>query len=201
MMARRHRGFGFTLVEMLVSLFVFSLLATAGVAVMAFTVDNRDGVSDRLQRLGELQRASALLRQDLSQAAPRRVRDGRGQAARSAFVGAPEGIGNPLLAFTRRGWENPEQLPRASMQHVAWRLVDDRLERLAMPALDGATPGPAQVVLDGVSELRLAYRHRGQWSPAWPGGPASVPDAIELRMQVEGVGELRQVFVLAGQQP
>lgn len=200
-MKRVPRGKGFTLVEMLVSLFVFSLLATAGVAVMAFTVDNRSGVSDRLQRLGELQRTHALLRQDLSQAAPRRVRDGRGEAARSAFFGAPEGVGDPLLAFTRRGWENPDQLARASMQRVVWRLVDDRLERLVTPALDGAAPGPAQVVLDGVSGLRLAYRHRGQWSPAWPGGHAAVPDAVEVRMQVEGFGELRQVFLIAGQQP
>lgn len=200
-MNRGRRSTGFTLVEMLVSLFVFSLLATAGVAVMAFTVDNRGGVSDRMQRLGDLQRTHALLRQDLSQAAARRVRDGRGEAARSAFSGAPEGVGDPLLAFTRRGWENPDQLARASMQRVVWRLVDDRLERLALPALDGAAPGPAQVVLDGVSELRLAYRHRGQWSPAWPGGHAAVPDAVEVRMQVEGFGELRQVFLIAGKQP
>lgn len=196
-----HGERGFTLVEMLVSLFVFSLLATAGVAVMAFTVDNRDGVSDRMQRLGELQRTHALLRQDLSQVAPRRVRDGRGVAAPSAFFGAAEGAGDPLLAFSRRGWENPEHQARASMQRVAWRLVDGRLERQAAPALDGAAPGPAQVVLDGVSELRLAYRHRGQWSPAWPGGLASVPDAVELRMRVDGIGEVRQVYLLAGQQP
>lgn len=197
---RRHAT-GFTLVEMLVSLLIFSLLATAGVAVMAFTVDNRSGVSDRLQRLGDLQRTLGLLRQDLSQAAPRRVRDGRGAPARSAFFGAPEGQGDPVLAFSRRGWENPEGLARPSMQRVVWRLVDDRLERSAGAALDGAAPGPAQVVLEGVSELRLAYRHHGQWSPAWPGGHAAVPDAVELRMQVEGIGELRQVFLMAGQRP
>lgn len=200
-MSTRRADAGFTLVEMLVSLMIFSLLATAGVAVMAFTVDNRSGVSDRLQRLGDLQRTLGLLRQDLSQAAPRRVRDGRGEAARSAFFGAPEGVGDPALAFSRRGWENPEKLARPSMQHVVWRLVDDRLERSARPALDGAAAAPAQVVLEGVSELHLAYRHHGQWSPAWPGGHAAVPDAVEVHMQVEGIGELRQVFLIAGQRP
>lgn len=192
---------GFTLVEMLVSLFVFALLSAAGVAVMAYTVDNQDSVSLRMDRLGELQRARVLLRQDLAQAAPRRARDGRGEAMRSAFFGASEGVGDPVLAFTRRGWENPEQAPRASLQRVSWRLVGDRLERVASPAVDGAEPGPPQVVLRGVRELRIAYRHHGQWSPAWPGGMASVPDAIELRLALDGVGELRQVFLLAGQQP
>lgn len=192
---------GFTLVEMLVSLLVFSLLATAGVAVMAHTVDNRGGVSDRLARLGEIQRAHALLRQDLGQAALRRVRDGGGRMARSAFLGAPDGRGEPLFEFVRRGWENPEGLPRASVQRVRWRWVDDRLERQPMPALDGAAPGEAQVVLTGIRDLRLAYHHRGQWSPAWPGGPASLPEAVELHIELEDLGEMRQVFLLPGQQP
>lgn len=192
---------GFTLVEMLVSLLVFSLLATAGVAVMAHTVDNRGAVGERLERLAEIQRANVLLRQDLAQAAVRRVRDGEGRGARSAFQGAPEGRGEPLFEFVRRGWENPDGLPRASLQRVRWRWVDDRLERQAAAALDGAPPGEARVVLTGVRALRVAYHHRGQWSPAWPGGPASVPDAIELRFELEDLGELRQVFLLPGQQP
>ena len=192
---------GFTLVEMLVSLLVFSLLATAGVAVMAHTVDNRGGISERLERLGEIQRAHALLRQDLAQAAVRRVRDAGGRPAINAFVGAPEGRGEPLFQFVRRGWENPEAAPRASLQRVHWRFVDDRLERQAAPALDGAAPGDPQVVLRGVRSLRVAYHHRGQWSPAWPGGPASVPQAVELTLELDDLGELRQVFLLPGQQP
>ena len=63
-MNRVPRSKGFTLVEMLVSLFVFSLLATAGVAVMAFTVDNRSGVSDRLQRLSHILVARDLVSND-----------------------------------------------------------------------------------------------------------------------------------------
>lgn len=192
---------GFTLVEMLVSLLVFSLLATAGVAVMAHTVDNRGAVGERLERLAEIQRATVLLRQDLAQAAVRRVRDGDGRGARSAFHGAPDGRGEPLFGFVRRGWENPDALPRASLQRVRWRWVDGRLERQAAAALDGAAPGEARVVLTGVRDLRVAYRHHGQWSPAWPGGPASLPEAIELRLELEDLGELRQVFLLPGQQP
>ena len=192
---------GFTLVEMLVSLLVFALLCAAGVTVMAWTVDNRGVVAGRMDRIGELQRARALLRQDLAQAAPRRVRDGRGEPIRSAFHAAPEGVGDPLLSFVRRGIENPEAQPRGSLERVTYRLVEDRLERSSRAALDGAADAPPQVVLRGVRSLRMAYRHRDQWSPAWPGGRASVPDAVEIRMQLDGVGELRQVFLLAGQQP
>ncbi|MFZ3006359.1 MAG: type II secretion system protein, partial [Phenylobacterium sp.] len=43
---------GFTLVEMLVALFIFSLLAAAGVTVMRFTVDNQVAVRGRMDRLG-----------------------------------------------------------------------------------------------------------------------------------------------------
>lgn len=192
---------GFTLVEMLVSLLVFAMLSAAGVAVMAYTVDNRDLVSVRMDRLGEFQRARVLLRQDLAQAAPRRIRDGRGQPVRSAFYAAPEGVGDPVLAFVRRGIENPESLPRASVERVVYRLVEDRLERSTSHALDGGGDRPPQVVLRGVRSLGLAYRHHQQWSPAWPGGRASVPDAIEMKLELDGIGEIRQVFLVAGQQP
>lgn len=192
---------GFTLVEMLVSLLVFALLCAAGVAVMAHAVDSRGLVAGRVERLGELQRARALLQQDLAQAAPRRVRDGRGEPVRGAFHAAPDGVGDPLLSFVRRGIENPEALPRGSLEHVTYRLVEDRLERSRRSALDGAAPRPPQVVLRGVRSLRMAYRHDGQWSPAWPGGRASLPEAIELRVELDGVGELRQVFLMPGWPP
>lgn len=192
---------GFTLVEMLVSLLVFALLCAAGVAVMAHAVDSRGLVAGRMDRLGELQRARALLQQDLAQAAPRRVRDGRGEPARGVFHAAPDGVGDPLLAFVRRGIENPEGLPRGSLEHVTYRLVEDRLERSSRATLDGGAHRPPQVVLRGVRSLRMAYRHDDQWSPAWPGGRAAVPEAVELRLEIDGVGELRQVFLMPGGRP
>lgn len=195
---------GFTLVEMLVAMVVFALIAAAGVGVMAYAADNQDVVRGRMDRLGEFQRARALLKADLSQAALRRVRGRDGTAALDAFIGSTDShpmaqAGTiPLFALTRRGWENPDREPRASLQHVEYRLVDGQLERSVRGALDGAEPGEPQVLLTGVRSAAIGYHQRGHWNRGWPGGVAEMPDALRLELQLDGLGRVDQWFLLPG---
>jgi general secretion pathway protein J len=189
---------GFTLVEMLVALFIFGLLSAAGVAVMAYAADNRGVVHERMERLGEFQRARALLRADLGQAAVRRVRHGDGQSARRAFIDGRPGDTGPLLGLVRRGWSNPDADPRASLQYIEYRLADGRLERSSRPMLDGAAAGTPQVLLTGVRSASLRYRYRGAWISGWPGGAEALPEAIAMDLELDRIGHVSQVFLLPG---
>lgn len=202
---QRRRSPGFTLVEMLVAVLVFALLSAAGVVVLAQAADHQAAVGERLARLGEFQRARALLQADLAQVALRRVRHPGGDAARDAFVGRAAHAGGrtrgPLLAFVRRGWTNPDGLPRASLQYVEYRLVDGRLERSSRPMLDGVASDPPQLVLAGVSSARVAYRDRGHWNDGWPGGASAMPEALRLDLELEDIGHVTQLFLLPGATP
>ncbi|MBB3844466.1 type II secretion system minor pseudopilin GspJ [Xanthomonas arboricola] len=187
---------GFTLIELLVALAVFALVAVAAVVVMRQSIDQRDAVRARLQQVREFQLAHGLLRSDLQQAAVRRTRNSEGGAERTAFVASPPGVPGPLFGFVRRGWSNPDQAPRASLQYVEYRVVDGRLERSARPALDGAVAGPPQVVLRGVRSAVLGFHYRAQWSDGWSGGLDALPDAISLELDLEQWGRVRQLFLL-----
>lgn len=189
---------GFTLLEVLVALLIFGLIAAAGVAVMAYAADNQGVVASRMDRLGEFQRARGLLRADLSQVALRRTRRADGSPARDAFVAGRPGDAGPLLAFVRRGWENPEGDPRASLQYVEYRLADGRLERSARAALDGNAGAEPQVLLTGIRAADIAFRDRGAWNDGWPGGAERMPEAIELDLELDGIGRVRQRFLLPG---
>ena len=191
------RAAGFTLVEMLVALVVFGLLSTATVGVLVHAADNREVVGARMDRLGEFQRARALVKADLGQAAPRQVRRGDGSAARTAFIGQRPGDA-PLWGFVRRGWSNPDRIARASLQYVEYRIAGRQLERTAHAALDGARAPTPQVVLTGVDATAIAYRYRGQWNDGWPGGADEIPEAIRLTLQVDGLGTIEQLFLLPG---
>lgn len=194
------RARGFTLVEVLVALLVFGMIAAAGVSVMAYAVDNQGVVRGRMERLAEFQRARGVLRADLAQVAPRRTRGVGGIAARDAFIGsATRDVGDrPLFAFVRRGRANPDGDPRASLQYVEYRYADGRLERATRAALDGAPLQPPQVLLSGIREATVAYRANGAWNDGWPGGADTIPEAVELDLELEGLGRVVQRFLLPG---
>ncbi|WP_349657001.1 type II secretion system minor pseudopilin GspJ [Xanthomonas sp. 10-10] len=195
-MSRTQRMQGFTLIELLVALAVFALVAGAAVVVMRQSIDQRDAVRARLQQVRELQLVHGLLRSDLQQAAVRRTRYSDGSAARTAFVARAPGSQAPLFGFVRRGWSNPDQAPRASLQYVEYRIVDGRLERSARPALDGAVAGAPQVLLRGVRSAEVAFHYRAQWSDGWSGGLEALPDALLLELDLEQWGHVRQLFLL-----
>lgn len=192
---------GFTLIEMMVALLIFALITAAGVAVMSSTLTNQSAVRVRVERYAELQRMRALMKADLSQAATRRTRGEDGLPALTAFAGvSPWVSGGPLLAFTRRGYENPDQAPRASMQYVEYALIEGRLERRTRPALDGARLGPAQVLLTDVESIQSTYLFDGVWRPTWRGeATADIPAAIRLTMKLKDMGEIDQLFLTSGE--
>ena len=195
------RRSGFTLVEMLVALVVFGLLAAAGAAVMGSTLTSQSAVKSRVERFADFQRLRATLRADLAQAAPRRTRDTAGTAAGVAFIGGDAWGDNSerLFVVVRRGWENPDRVARPSLQYVEYRLAGGRLERRVRAALDGTALGPAQVLIDGVERSQVAFLHQGAWQTSWKGqSGVELPRAVRLDLTMQGIGPVTQLFLTPG---
>ena len=191
---------GFTLVEMLVALFIFGLLTAAGATVMRFTSDNQAIVRAHAERLAAFQRTRAILKADLTQATARRVRGADGRPIREAFYGGNEIAGAPLLRFTRRGWDNPDAEPRASVQYVEYRLVAGRLERAARLGLDGGALAPPQILIDRVGAAGIRFLWRNQWIETLPGGPENpLPQAVRLDLVIDDMGPVSQLFAVTGE--
>ena len=188
---RRSRRTGFTLVEVMVSLLIFGVIASAGVALLTVSVDNRETVRAATERLAALQRTRALLKADLGQAVDRPGRDTSGARVRDGLSGG----GTVLLSLTRTGWSNPSQQPRASMQRVDYVLNGRRLERRPLGFLDGARPGPQQILLEDVTQARITFIADGIESPVWPAtDQRRMPDAVRIDLVLEGYGEVSQWF-------
>lgn len=185
---------GFTLVEVLVALLAFSLIAAAGAALLGAGLDSRESVSASARDLAALQRTRSLLWADLSQASRRRVRNADGSAEAQAFAAGSEAQG-ALLRLTRTGWINPGDEARASLQQVEYRLVDGRLERRFFARLDGARPEPVQVLLAEVSDVRLTFLSQGREGPAWRAtADRPLPEAVRLTMTLPAYGVVSQLF-------
>ncbi|WP_374942802.1 type II secretion system minor pseudopilin GspJ [Sphingomonas sp.] len=185
------REHGFTLVEVMVSLMIFGMIAAAGVAILSFSVRSQAATGAKLDDAAALGRTVSILSADLAQATNRPARD-EGGTLRPAFTGDAA-----TLALVRLGWSNVDAAPRSTAQKVAYRVESGTLERVAYPMVDGAQPLPAAAMLTRVRQARLRYRFRGAWSDRWDGAQgAPLPDATELTIVRTDGTTWRQMFLV-----
>ena len=165
---------GLTLVELLVAIAIFGVLA--GVAYRALTVvlESRDRIEQENRKWREIALFFARLEQDLAASAPRPVRGANGSLS-PALVGDPAPGGAVLL--TRTGFAaDPGAIepPR----RIGYRLRGGVIELLSWTELDpGSRSEPrAMPVLRNVSAMDLRYLdRRGQSHLAWPPAAAADP--------------------------
>lgn len=187
---------GFTLVEMMVALFIFSLLSVAGVALLRGAVNSNEVTDAKLSDMAQMQRLISLMEADLSQAIQRPYRDEAGDRV-AAFISETGSGGRGFLSFTRGGQSNINNKPRSNMQRVSYQLNEGRLERLQYETTDGGAISEPALLLDGISDLELRFRDkRGQWVNAWQTERLSdLPRAVEIRFEQNG-RNYRHVFLV-----
>lgn len=185
------REAGFTLVELLVGLLLFGLMAAAGTALLAGSVTASGQAQALLDGNGDLARLRALVVADAGQAAPRPWRDAQGQP-RPAFA-CNDGT---LFTLVRRGWANPAGAPRASLQRVEWLIEGDRLVRRSAAMVDGTPASEVAVLASGISAARLRVLAADGWQDAWQGSPTALPRALELTLDGPQLGHVRQIVPL-----
>lgn len=193
---RRSAEHGFTLVEMMIALLIFGLLAAAGVALLSFSVRAQAATGAKLDDVAALNRLNSALSADLAQATIRQTRNEAGDRV-PAFTGESGSGVAPLLRLVRGGWSNIDGAARAGAQKVEYRFVDSGIARVAYPMLDGAPPlEPAELIGD-IRQVALRYRIAGAWSDRWEGTPrAPLPQVIELRLVRSDGSALRQLFLV-----
>ncbi len=203
-----RRGAGFTLLELLVALAVFAIMATAAYNGLSNVLLTRAVVEQQNRRLAALQLAVFRLEQDIQQALPRSVRDEYGDPQPALRGGA---LLEEALILTRAGWDNPLGQPRATVQRIAYRLHEGRLWRLHWEVLDrGAAQAPREtVLLDQVREFRVRFLDaQGEWRNEWPladtGATDRPPDlnalprALEMTLTLEDWGAITRLLLLPG---
>lgn len=190
------RQSGFTLVEMMVALFIFSLLSVAGVALLRGAVNSNEVTDAKLSDMAQMQRLVSLMEADLSQALPRPHRDQQGDKI-AAFISESGSGGRGFLSFTRGGQSNINNKPRSNMQRVSYQLNDGRFERLQYETTDGGAISEPALLLEGISELDLRFRDkRGQWLSDWQTERLNdLPRAVELQFEQNG-RNYRHVFLV-----
>ena len=209
---------GFTLVEMLVAIAIFGVMAVAGYRVLDTVLVTRERVTEEYRRWRDVARAIAWMERDLEAAQARPIRNPSDQVL-APLLGV-EGFTQPdqsAITLTRSGGLDASGLTTPPSR-IGYRVRDGALERLAWPALDQATQNAptAVVVLRGVTKLGLRYRDAGgTWCSTWPAAAAqggsgtasthvvrsgtvdvTLPTGVDVTIQLAGGERIRRLVAL-----
>lgn len=191
-----RRSWGFTLLELLVALFITAILFAMGYGALSQALTSRKEVEEQSARLSAIQQAMRVMEQDFELMQPRPARDPLGNGYQAALLvsqnaasdnsttssdSASQGVA--LLTFTRGGWANPAGLPRSELQRVSYLLRDGKLIRQHLPVMDttAATGVVERELLTQVDALSFEYMDESfAWSRTWPtpGMMLSTPQAL-----------------------
>ncbi len=192
---RIPRSGGFTLLELLVAVAVFALLAALAYGGLARVSGQARVLAERARGIERTVMALAVLERDLAQALARPGRDALG-GRRPALEAHADG----RWILTRAGGALGEGPVR-----VGYGLEGGRLMRRVWPVPDPVqgTRALETALLDGVRALEVRWLDRdGKWLAAWP-PPQSragrLPRAAELRLDLAGWGRIRRVVVMGGE--
>lgn len=166
-----HGNKGFTLIEALLAIFIFSWIGLGAYQILDQITRAKETSLRQSDRLSSFQRLNWRLSQDFRQMIVRPIVDERGDK-QSWLVHEGEEF---LIEFTRQGWSNPLNWPRSDLQRVAYTIDihpehDDRnsdyynderlyLLRYYWQVLDRTqeTEPRIQALLADVADFRVQY--------------------------------------------
>lgn len=192
------RTAGFSLMELLVAMAVFSVLVGLAYGSVSLLMESDRSNRERQAALQQLQRAVLFLERDCYQVVGRAENAGYGESRPALYV-----PGDALLELTRGGnpdlgWElRPAAQMRSTLQRVRYVEEDGKLLRQSWNMVDHAENAEplSQVLLEGVRSVKIRFLGDGAtWSSDWEG--KTLPRAIEWVLVHENFGEIKRIFVV-----
>ena len=207
MTGRRRSQQGFTLVEVLVSLFIFSLLSAATLAVLTTTLQNRTRLSDKNDELQKQSMMRILLKADFANTIAHPKTDAFGQPETVYFAGGNTGT-ERILILSRTGWQNPGGLVRRSdLQSVDYVLEDDTLIRRVQPRFNALADAEyiEQPLVKNVDRIEFGFFNGEDWSDNWltglpPLGVQELPELASIDILYKNGKNVRQIFYVGANQ-
>lgn len=206
-MMRQHHHHGFTLMEVLVALFILSIMSITAVSGLNAVLRSQSHQVGLAHQLEDLQMTYTWLEQDLGEFVARAVHNAGGEKLPALMLHSDLQLsqlgiqGLPLLALTRGGIIDPNNL--TSLQRVAYAFKDKQLIRYTWAVLDAvpATLIRPQVLLHNVANIQIRYlSDQGAYYSNWRDytGKAKFPLAAEWQITDDKGRSVTWFFPITG---
>jgi general secretion pathway protein J len=209
------RQCAFTLLEVLIALGIFAIMALMSYRALSAVLDSREQLSAESAKWRDLSLFFARFEQDLDAVMNRPSRSAD-DLIQDAFSLNPDSTAEVALAFSRSGYAQAEG-GLAAPQRVGYRLqaraangaADRKLELVLWPQLDMPPRAAPQTypTLSNVTDFKLrAMDAQGNWQTRWPvptaGGTAqaAIPNGLEVSVTLASGETVTRLFAMRGSQ-
>ncbi|KGJ98109.1 type II secretion system minor pseudopilin GspJ [Thalassotalea sp. ND16A] len=192
---------GFTLLEVLIAIVLFSLISLSSAKILTTIIDSSEQGKLHSDRLSELQRAFLVMERDFIQITRRSVRL-NGDEPLKSFIHTNESTYSANthgIAFVRQGWRNPGlMLPRSDVQAVAYQLEEDILNRMHYVFVDAVAGDEPKIraLISGVEKVDFEFYNGKKWLKDLP--EEDLPLAIAIEIELNDLGLIRRQFLVPG---
>jgi general secretion pathway protein J len=192
---------GFTLVEILIALAIFAIIATLTSSIMYYAFSTRARVTEHADRMVSLQLAISLMERDTEQAVERGIRS-NDMRLFPPFTGQQKQV-----EFTRNGMANPRSMEkRSTLTRVALICQGNQLVRRGWESLDPVNRNKYEekILLTNLVKCQFNYLNQNlQVLPEWHENAMSLnqksetlPRAIQLILTLKDWGNCNFLFPL-----
>lgn len=221
---RRQRGF--TLLEVLIALAIAAVIAAMSYQAIDGASRGAERTREVMAEVNQLDRTWQIIAADMRQvlrpgAGARGIRF---EFKAESLQYQSEDVEQVLMLFSRRGWVNPMERLRSDLQQVSYRIAEGKLWRDYLPErylsedeIDFEGASLHQMLLEDVVDVQFRFlstemiQQRGpivlggddytrDWEPVWPKpseqGQPSMPIAVQIKIEVKGIGVSERLFEL-----
>jgi general secretion pathway protein J len=218
---------GFTLLEVMIALVISALIAVMAFSSLDAADKGAQRTNEVLDEINRLDRAWQIIAADLRHVQAPLGNDRNALFQAESLRASGENADQVVMFFKRRGWVNFANLPRSDLQLISYRVEEGRLWRDFMPEynrelsdIDMEDNAFHQLLLEGIEDVQLRFLHQGiisskgksalegrefsaDWLQQWPDistqGAGGLPLAVEITIDIKGVGSSARLFALPEQ--
>ncbi|PIP81201.1 MAG: type II secretion system protein GspJ [Gammaproteobacteria bacterium CG22_combo_CG10-13_8_21_14_all_40_8] len=194
---------GFTLIEIMVAVGIFTLIYIAATQLLTEAQKNATAIELSSERTADLQRAMLRFEQDIEQLAYRPTRNQFGDTVPVFRGESGSDDSSGFIEFTRSGWSNPAGLPRSDLEHLIYKLEKGKLWRLSWLYLDHdhEEADIKRPLLEGITRLNIKFlKDQNEWLEQWGAKGTDQdfepPRAVSIELEFNQDIKLKRIFRL-----